>query len=183
MDRSTVTPVDILHRWQAGNRALAKPSKRMAPDFHHLAFWELADDLRSRAFGITPDSVADVVRCKTDLFFSLVDQLHTFPLKSTVFLETLWNLWLPLAMQLATAKQSLNRPLIQGILGGQGTGKTTLCQVLRVILGKLGYSTVSLSLDDFYKTYADRQQLQKADPRLIWRAPPALTILTWELQF
>ncbi|MEG4332904.1 glycerate kinase [Microcoleus sp. AT9_A2] len=172
MDRSTVTPVEILHRWQAGDRPIA-------PDFDHLALWELADDVRSssrasrtRAFGITPDSVADVVRCKTDLFFSLLDELHTFPLKSTVFLETLWNLWLPLAMQLSTAKQSLNRPLIQGILGGQGTGKTTLCQVLRLILGKLGYSTVSLSLDDLYKTYADRQQLQKADPRLIWRGPP-----------
>ncbi|MEG4838873.1 glycerate kinase [Microcoleus sp. B9-D4] len=179
MARSTVTPVEILHRWQAGvsgaleeDRPLAKPSKRIAPDFEHLAFWELADDLRSRAFGITPDSVADVVRRKTDLFFSIIDELHTFPLKSTIFLETLWNLWLPLAMQLSTAKQSLKRPLIQGILGGQGTGKTTLCQVLSLILGKLGYSTVSLSLDDLYKTYADRQQLQKADPRLIWRGPP-----------
>lgn len=165
MDRSTITPVEILHQWQAGNRPLA-------PNFDHLAFCELADDVRSRAFGITPDNAADVVRCKTDLFFSILDDLHTFPLKSTVFLETLWNLWLPLAMQLSTAKQSLNRPLIQGILGGQGTGKTTLCQVLRLILGKLGYSTVNLSLDDLYKTYADRQQLQKADPRLIWRGPP-----------
>ncbi|MEG4392964.1 glycerate kinase [Microcoleus sp. BROC3] len=172
MDRSTVTPVEILHRWQAGDRPIA-------PDFDLLTVWELADDVRSssratltRAFGITPETVADVVRCKTDLFFSIVGELHTFPLKSTVFLETLWNLWLPLAMQLSTAKQSLNRPLIQGILGGQGTGKTTLCQILRLILGKLGYSTVSLSLDDIYKTYADRQQLQKADPRLIWRGPP-----------
>ncbi len=179
MDRSTVTPVEILHRWQAGVSE-ARPyggyaneeDRPFAPDFDRLAFWELADDVRSRAFGITPDTVADVVRCKTDLFFSLVGELHTFPLKSTVFLETLWNLWLPLAMQLSTAKQSLNRPLIQGILGGQGTGKTTLCQILRLILGKLGYSTVSLSLDDIYKTYADRQQLQKADPRLIWRGPP-----------
>ena len=162
---STVTPIEILHRWQIGDRPIA-------PDFNRLAFWELADDVRSRAFNITPDNAADVVRHKTDLFFSLVDELHTFPVKSTVFLETLWNLWLPLAMQLSTEKQSLKRPLIQGILGGQGTGKTTLCQVLRLILGKLGYSTVSISLDDFYKTYADRQQLQKADPRLIWRGPP-----------
>ncbi|MEG4012349.1 MULTISPECIES: glycerate kinase, partial [unclassified Microcoleus] len=44
--------------------------------------------------------------------------------------------------------------------------------VLKVILGKMGYSTVSISLDDLYKTYADRQQLQKTDPRLIWRGPP-----------
>ncbi|MEG3850629.1 glycerate kinase [Microcoleus sp. herbarium19] len=165
MNRSTVTPVDILHRWQAGERP-------QLPDFDRLARWELADRARSDAFNITPDSAADIVRRKTDLFFSLVGELHTFPLKSTVFLETLWKLWLPLAIQLSTEKQSLNRPLIQGILGGQGTGKTTLCEVLRLILGKLGYSTVSLSLDDLYKTYADRQQLQKADPRLIWRGPP-----------
>ena len=128
MARSTVTPVDILHRWQAGERPIAR-------DFDRLVFWELASDVRSRAFGITSDNVADVVRCKTDLFFSILDELHTLSLKSTVFLETLWNLWLPLAMQLSTQKQSLNRPLIQGILGGQGTGKTTLCQVLRLILG------------------------------------------------
>ncbi len=179
MDRSTVTPIEILHRWQAGD-------SEQADDSEHLISWELADDLRSSslaqppqgrasltdAFGITPDNAAEIVRHKTDLFFSLLDELHTFPLKSTVFLETLWKLWLPLAIQLSTEKQSLNRPLIQGILGGQGTGKTTLCEVLRVILGKLGYSTVSLSLDDLYKTYADRQQLQKADPRLIWRGPP-----------
>ena len=165
MDRSTVKPIEILQRWQAGDSELTGDSE-------HLISWELANDLRSGAFGITPDNAAEIVRHKTDLFFSLLDELHTFPLKSTVFLETLWNLWLPLAIQLSTEKQSLNRPLIQGILGGQGTGKTTLCEVLRVILGKLGYSTVSLSLDDLYKTYADRQQLQKADPRLIWRGPP-----------
>ena len=162
---STVTPIEILHRWQAGHRPLAL-------HFQHMAIWELADEARAHAFNITPDSAADVVRHKTDLFFALLDELHTFPVKSTVFLETLWNLWLPLAIQLSTEKPSLKRPLIQGILGGQGTGKTTLCQVLTLILGKLGYSTVSLSLDDLYKTYVDRQKLQKADPRLIWRGPP-----------
>lgn len=162
---STVNPVEILHRWRSGDRPIA-------PDLDRLAYWELADDVRSRAFNITPDNAADVVRHKTDLFFALLDELHTFPVKSTVFIETLWNLWLPLAIQLSTKKQSLNQTLIQGILGGQGTGKTTLCQVLKLILGKLGYSTVSISIDDLYKTYADRQKLQKADPRLIWRGPP-----------
>ncbi|PSB43726.1 glycerate kinase [filamentous cyanobacterium Phorm 6] len=169
MDRSNLNPVEILEAWITGDRPLTKISAR---ELELLAVWELADEARARAFNITPDSAADVVRHKTDLFFALLDELHTFPQKSTIFLETLWNLWLPLAIQLSTEKQSLNRTLIQGILGGQGTGKTTLCQVLKVILGKMGYSTVSISLDDLYKTYADRQKLQKADPRLIWRGPP-----------
>jgi D-glycerate 3-kinase len=31
---------------------------------------------------------------------------------------------------------------------------------------------VAISIDDLYKTYAERQQLQQQDPRLIWRGPP-----------
>ncbi|MBW4432936.1 MAG: glycerate kinase [Pelatocladus maniniholoensis HA4357-MV3] len=86
--------------------------------------------------------------------------------------EVLCNLWLPLATKLVSQRQQLNRPLIQGILGGQGTGKTTLCRVLTLIFQHLGYQTLSLSLDDLYKTYCDRQILKQHDPRLIWRGPP-----------
>jgi D-glycerate 3-kinase len=86
--------------------------------------------------------------------------------------ETLWHLWLPLAMQLASHRQAQSHTLIQGILGGQGTGKTTLAKILTLILGHLGYRTLSLSLDDLYKTYSDRLALQQQDPRLIWRGPP-----------
>ncbi|XZN88974.1 MAG: glycerate kinase [Microcoleus sp.] len=161
----TLTLVEILEGWRAGNCPIQR-------DFEQLALWELADDLRSPAFGITPENAAEVVRHKADLFFSVINLLHTFPAKSTNFLENLWVLWLPLAMKLSSETQSLKRPLIQGILGGQGTGKTTLSEVLRLILAKLGYSTVSLSLDDLYKTYADRLKLQQEDPRLIWRGPP-----------
>lgn len=57
-------------------------------------------------------------------------------------------------------------------MGGQGTGKTTLAKILSLILGHLGYRTLSLSLDDLYKTYSDRLALQQQDPRFIWRGPP-----------
>lgn len=86
--------------------------------------------------------------------------------------ETLRGLWLPLAMQIASYRQAQSRTLIQGILGGQGTGKTTLAKILSLILGHLGYRTLSLSLDDLYKTYSDRLALQQQDPRFIWRGPP-----------
>ena len=80
--------------------------------------------------------------------------------------------WLPLAEAIASHHQSLSRPLIQGILGGQGTGKTTLCLILKTILRAWGLRAESLSIDDLYKTYAERQALQSRDPRLIWRGPP-----------
>lgn len=165
MQRSNLTPVAILEAWTAG-------SSPIAPELDLLAVWELASNWRSRAFHITSDNAAAVVRTKADLFLALSDELHNFSLKSTTFIQNLWDFWLPIAMQISAEKQSLKRPLIQGIVGGQGTGKTTLAKILTLILEKLGYSTVSLSLDDLYKTYADRQQLQKADPRLIWRGPP-----------
>ena len=92
--------------------------------------------------------------------------------KTSKILLSLWNLWLPLALQLASFRQQLGRPFIQGILGGQGTGKTTLAAVLSLILTHFGYRTVSLSLDDLYKTYVERQRLQQKDSRLIWRGPP-----------
>ncbi len=96
-------------------------------------------------------------------------KLHKSPAD---MLAVLQDLWLPLAIKLASQRRELGRPLIQGILGGQGTGKTTMCQVLELILQHLGYRTLCLSLDDLYKTYSDRLALTQQDPRLIWRGPP-----------
>lgn len=85
---------------------------------------------------------------------------------------TLDKLWLPVALDLAKIREELNRTLIQGILGGQGTGKSTLCIILKLILDYLGLSVANLSIDDLYLTYEERQKLQIQDPRLIWRGPP-----------
>jgi D-glycerate 3-kinase len=84
--------------------------------------------------------------------------------------ELLQNFWLPLAQQLVEWHHQADGTLIQGILGGQGTGKTTLAAVLTRILNHLGLQVCQISLDDLYKTYADRQQI--TDPRLRWRGPP-----------
>lgn len=94
-------------------------------------------------------------------------------------LKTFWYFWLPLALELAQKKQDNSSSLIIGILGGQGTGKTTLTKILTQIWQCLGLSsiaqrrfTLKLSLDDLYKTYEERQELLKQDSRLIWRGPP-----------
>ena len=142
-----------------------------------LAAIALADELRAKAFGITPANAIQVLELRSRLFHTIYPDLmqlcQTKGIKGhPYFLDTLWNLWLPLAMQLATDRKQLERPLIQGILGGQGTGKTTLAAILTLILGHLGYPSLSFSLDDLYKTYPERLALQQQDPRLIWRGPP-----------
>ena len=82
------------------------------------------------------------------------------------------QLWLPTALNIAVKRNQIDRTFIQGILGGQGTGKTTLCKILQCILNYLGFATATLSIDDLYLTYAERQTLQQQDPRLVWRGPP-----------
>lgn len=136
----------------------------------------LSDHDRARAFGMNAENVSQQVRQRAELFQAVYPAFCEFSQRlggqPDDYWETLWNLWLPLGLNLATQQQRIQRPLVQGVLGGQGTGKTTLGAVLTLVLHQLGYQTLSLSLDDLYKTYTDRQQLQIRDPRLIWRGPP-----------
>lgn len=50
-------------------------------------------------------------------------------------------------------------PFIFGLSGGQGAGKTTLCNALSEQLQAHGKSALTLSLDDFYLSQAARQKL------------------------
>lgn len=151
-----------------------------ASEWQHLVAEELAAPQRARAFGITGANVEEILEERSHLFQSVYPIVLSLPpfnwradeTSQSKILLSLWTLWLPLAMQLVSFRQQLGRPLIQGILGGQGTGKTTLAAVLSAILTHLGYRPLSLSLDDLYKTYAERQLLQQQDSRLIWRGPP-----------
>lgn len=170
-------------------------------EWQHLVTKALESSQWANAFGITPANVEEVIQRRVHLFQAVCSDVlsrlafhHTskkvsredgelgsgreenaqspVPSPKSQILTSLWNVWLPLALQMAASRQQLGRPFIQGILGGQGTGKTTLAAVLRLIFTHLGYRSLSLSLDDLYKTYAERQRLQQQDSRLIWRGPP-----------
>lgn len=159
-----------------------KPINKIASSLANLA---LQDQQRSQAFGITAETIQPAIDFRIQLFKStypdFVELCHQLKFK-TPLKETLWNLWLPLAIQIADWRKRQTQPLIQGFLGGQGTGKTTLTAVLTLILNHLGYQTVSLSLDDLYLTYAARQLLQSQDPRLARRGPPGTHDLKLGLQ-
>ncbi|MBI2666680.1 hypothetical protein HYX13_03655 [Candidatus Woesearchaeota archaeon] len=53
------------------------------------------------------------------------------------------------------------KTIIIGIQGGQGTGKTTLVNVLQEVLSKAGYTVTSFSIDDFYTSWKERELLAK----------------------
>ncbi|MDX2244075.1 MAG: glycerate kinase [Leptolyngbyaceae cyanobacterium bins.302] len=150
--------------------------RSLQSDWQTLAPLELTDAGRAAAFGMTASTVkrqiqqrGEMLRLVYSVFCETCDRHLGDP---EHHLTTLWQLWLPLAQHLIQQRQALHRPLIQGVLGGQGSGKTTLGIMLTAILRTLGYKTLSWSLDDLYKTYADRVQLQAHIPQLIWRGPP-----------
>lgn len=139
---------------------------------------ELAHKTRAKAFGINRDNCQQLIEARSQLFYSAHKNIIQWCRERGIkkdereSLGLLWTFWLPLAISLAETRQELGRTPIQGILGGQGTGKTTLTKILSLLLQHLGYTTATLSLDDLYKTHVERQELQKTDPRLIWRGPP-----------
>ncbi len=160
----------LLRRWAAGETVAAS-------DRAQLLAYELAHP-DAAAFGLTAAQGTAQLAARAQ-HFQLVSPgvLHLcrqhFGLEDAdTLLLTLWRFWLPLALELNAERQTLGRPVVQGILGGQGTGKTTLGVVLAQILDYLGDRSVSFSLDDLYKSYIERQRLQQTDPRLRWRGPP-----------
>jgi D-glycerate 3-kinase len=66
--------------------------------------------------------------------------------------------WRPLAERIAAEGK---RPLVVGINGAQGSGKTTLCRFLEVLLAENGLRAVTLALDDLYLTRAERERLAR----------------------
>ena len=62
--------------------------------------------------------------------------------------------WRPLSEDIA--ERYAGRPLIVGINGAQGSGKSTLCKFLEVLLVEHNQIGVTVALDDLYLTRAER---------------------------
>lgn len=82
--------------------------------------------------------------------------------------------YLPLADAISKAQQAAGRPWMVGINGAQGTGKSTLGRFLQLFLSRVhGLRCVAISLDDFYYTREERQQLaSNTHPLLMTRGVP-----------
>ena len=86
--------------------------------------------------------------------------------------ELLSGLYLPVADWLI--KRGATSPHFIGINGAQGSGKSTLCKILDLLLSEgFGKRVVTLSIDDLYLTRAERLRLANtAHPLLITRGVP-----------
>ena len=75
--------------------------------------------------------------------------------------------------QIAAARTRCGRPVVIGLCGAQGSGKSTTAGRLAATLTARGCATAVLSIDDFYLTRAEREVLAASiHPLLATRGVP-----------
>ena len=84
-----------------------------------------------------------------------------------------------------SSKTKIKNPFFLGLVGGQGTGKTTTSSILEIILKKyFKLSVFKISIDDFYKTRKERLNLsKKIHPLLMTRGVPGTHDINIMLDF
>ncbi len=87
--------------------------------------------------------------------------------------EPLCRAYLPLADWVHRQK-TVGKPLLLGVNGAQGSGKSTLCAFLQLILAEAyGYRVTGFSIDDIYLTRTERERLgRETHPLLVTRGVP-----------
>ena len=82
-------------------------------------------------------------------------------------------------------KADKKRPYFVGLAGGQGTGKTTISSLIKIILSKyFKLKVFRISIDDFYKTRKERTNLsQRIHPMLLTRGVPGTHDINMMLSF
>ncbi len=82
-------------------------------------------------------------------------------------------------------KADKKKPYFVGLAGGQGTGKTTISSLIKIILTKyFKLNVFRISIDDFYKTRKERINLSKrVHPMLLTRGVPGTHDINMMLNF
>jgi D-glycerate 3-kinase len=79
----------------------------------------------------------------------------------------------PVAERIARARRVARRPIVAGLCGSQGSGKSTMAAFLKALLEDGGLKVAVLSIDDLYLTLPERERLAaEVHPLLKTRGVP-----------
>ncbi len=94
------------------------------------------------------------------------------------------NFLIPICFWIAK-KTDHKKPYFVGLAGGQGTGKTTISSIVKIVLEKyFKLKVFKISIDDFYKTRKERITLsKKVHPMLLTRGVPGTHDINMMLDF
>ena len=77
------------------------------------------------------------------------------------------NIYIPICSYIFKQYILNKKTIIIGLSGGQGSGKTTITNILKIILKKkFNLNVVSFSIDDFYKTLNERKKMSNKEGKL-----------------
>ena len=84
------------------------------------------------------------------------------------------NFFLPISKMINTNYLKQKKTQIIGLSGGQGSGKSTISNILKIILKEnFNLETIVFSIDDFYKTIKERKIMaKKISPLFLTRGVP-----------
>ena len=107
-------------------------------------------------------------------YFKFIRSQETSGEKFNDKLRQLKNFYLPICDKLFKLYKSKNRTLLIGLSGSQGSGKSTISQILKIIFhSNFNLNVVSFSIDDFYKTSSERKKMSKSiHPLFMTRGVP-----------
>jgi len=116
-----------------------------------------------------------------DCFLKVKNDYLKFLNKKKIFyksyatkISSLKKTYIPMSFWIENKYQKKRKTLFLGFSGGQGSGKTTVTGILKIILKKFFKRRIHVSsIDDFYKTLEDRNKISnKIHPLLKTRGVP-----------
>ena len=102
------------------------------------------------------------LKVKND-YLKFLKKEKIFNKSKSVKIKILKNIYIPMSFWIENKCKEKGGTLFLGLSGGQGSGKTTTAEVLKIILKKFFKRKIHVSsIDDFYKTLKDRKKISNS---------------------
>jgi len=101
------------------------------------------------------------LKIKSD-YLKFLNKEKIYSKSATTKIEILKKFYIPMSFWIENKYKKKRKTLFLGFSGAQGSGKTTISSILKIILKKFfKRNTYVGSIDDFYKTLRDRNEMSK----------------------
>ena len=113
------------------------------------------------------------LKVKND-YLKFLDKEQIFDKSKAAKIKSLKKTYIPISFWIENKYKKKGKTLFLGFSGGQGSGKTTVVEILKIILKKyFKLNVFRISIDDFYKTRKERFFLsKKIHPLFMTRGVP-----------
>ena len=99
------------------------------------------------------------LKVKND-YLNFLSKEKIFDKSKTDKIKSLKKIYIPMSFWIENKYKKKKKTLFLGFSGGQGSGKTTVAKILKIILKKFFKRKIHISsIDDFYKTLEDRNKM------------------------